>query len=200
MDTHEIQEFLASQNYDPGEVDGIMGPRTKAAIKAFQSDHGLTPDGIVGPQTLKAIASAEQNAQPDPQEPADGQADDLGNGSDDPLYVSGFPPGFPLPFPSYGRDDLATGDRQPYPPYGHDADSPGFYPMYGQDDPAQGYPLPIYGDDPEPGYGDPSVDRHYGRPGADDGYSDPYRPVQIPQPDDRFEDENDRQPRWGGTF
>jgi peptidoglycan hydrolase-like protein with peptidoglycan-binding domain len=32
-------------------ADGLDGPQTQAAIKAFQSSHGLTPDGIVGPLT-----------------------------------------------------------------------------------------------------------------------------------------------------
>jgi len=29
-------------------VDGINGPKTQAAILAFQQKHGLTPDGIPG--------------------------------------------------------------------------------------------------------------------------------------------------------
>jgi len=36
-------------------VDGIVGPGTEAAIRAFQQDHGLTPDGLAGPATWKAI-------------------------------------------------------------------------------------------------------------------------------------------------
>jgi peptidoglycan hydrolase-like protein with peptidoglycan-binding domain len=36
-------------------VDGIPGPKTTAAIKAFQSSHGITPDGIAGPITLAAL-------------------------------------------------------------------------------------------------------------------------------------------------
>lgn len=39
----------------PLVVDGISGPNTIAAIKAFQSSHGITPDGIVGPITLAAL-------------------------------------------------------------------------------------------------------------------------------------------------
>jgi hypothetical protein len=39
----------------PLTVDGISGPMTVAAIKAFQQSKGLTPDGIVGPLTLAAL-------------------------------------------------------------------------------------------------------------------------------------------------
>ena len=40
-----IQEALSEMGYDPGRADGIMGPRTAAAIRQYQEGHGLPIDG-----------------------------------------------------------------------------------------------------------------------------------------------------------
>lgn len=37
------------------DADGEDGPQTQAAVKAFQTAHGLTVDGVAGPDTVKAI-------------------------------------------------------------------------------------------------------------------------------------------------
>lgn len=55
MTVLEIQTALAVMGYDPGPLDGKDGPKTRAAVKAFQADRGLVVDGAVGPQTAKAL-------------------------------------------------------------------------------------------------------------------------------------------------
>lgn len=51
----QIQEALRYNGYYNGEIDGIFGENTKAAVRNFQRDSGLTADGIVGSKTLEAL-------------------------------------------------------------------------------------------------------------------------------------------------
>ena len=45
-----LQQLLRARKH-PVAVDGIFGPNTESAVKAFQKAQGLAADGIVGPQT-----------------------------------------------------------------------------------------------------------------------------------------------------
>jgi peptidoglycan hydrolase-like protein with peptidoglycan-binding domain len=40
-----VQAGLTQLGYDPGPIDGAMGPKTKYAIERYQRDHRLTVDG-----------------------------------------------------------------------------------------------------------------------------------------------------------
>lgn len=50
-----IQQELKDRGLYNGNVDGIFGSQTEAAVKRFQKQQGLTADGIAGPQTLKKL-------------------------------------------------------------------------------------------------------------------------------------------------
>ena len=50
-----LQAKLNELGYDCGTVDGIYGPKTLAAVKAYQTAKGLSVDGVVGSQTWNAL-------------------------------------------------------------------------------------------------------------------------------------------------
>ena len=51
----QIQTKLKRWGYYNGNIDGIYGSKTVAAVRSFQSKNGLTVDGIAGPITLQAM-------------------------------------------------------------------------------------------------------------------------------------------------
>jgi len=55
-----LQDLLRARNHPVG-VDGIFGPLTEAAVKAFQQGNGLAADGIVGPLTWPKLVVQVQN-------------------------------------------------------------------------------------------------------------------------------------------
>ena len=54
-EVRQIQTKLKRWGYYNGQIDGIFGSQTLAAVKWFQSKNGLTVDGIAGPKTLAAM-------------------------------------------------------------------------------------------------------------------------------------------------
>jgi peptidoglycan hydrolase-like protein with peptidoglycan-binding domain len=50
-----LQQRLAHLDFHPGRADGLFGPKTEAAVKAFQRKHELPASGIVGPKTWSAL-------------------------------------------------------------------------------------------------------------------------------------------------
>ena len=51
----DLQTRLSANGYDTGGVDGMLGSRTKQAIRAFQADKGLVPDGHATPGLLALL-------------------------------------------------------------------------------------------------------------------------------------------------
>ena len=47
MTTKQIQCLLTYLGYDPGEIDGMDGPKTQAALEAFRADYGMGAEGLV---------------------------------------------------------------------------------------------------------------------------------------------------------
>ena len=51
----EIQQALKNAGIYDGNVDGKIGPKSKKAIEAFQTQNGLKADGKVGRKTWKLL-------------------------------------------------------------------------------------------------------------------------------------------------
>ena len=47
MTVKQTQCLLAYLGYDPGQIDGVDGPKTQAALAAFRSDYGMGAEGLV---------------------------------------------------------------------------------------------------------------------------------------------------------
>jgi peptidoglycan hydrolase-like protein with peptidoglycan-binding domain len=51
----KVQEALKEKGQDPGAVDGIMGKKSRAALKAFQKANGIKVTGTVDDQTAEKL-------------------------------------------------------------------------------------------------------------------------------------------------
>lgn len=49
------QQALAAMRIDPGPIDGVMGPKTRDAIRAFQNQRRLAPSGELDANTRVAL-------------------------------------------------------------------------------------------------------------------------------------------------
>lgn len=56
----ELQTLLIARGHDIGEADGMIGSRTREALKAVQVELGLEPDGRAGQKALNALRAAVQ--------------------------------------------------------------------------------------------------------------------------------------------
>lgn len=60
----DLQYILQLRGFAPGAIDGDFGPKTKAAVIAFQKSNNLLQDGIVGSQTWTAMGYVWPSNQP----------------------------------------------------------------------------------------------------------------------------------------
>lgn len=54
-DVRKVQEALKDKGHDPGQADGIMGPRTQQALRAFQKEQGIQATGQLDQKTASAL-------------------------------------------------------------------------------------------------------------------------------------------------
>jgi peptidoglycan hydrolase-like protein with peptidoglycan-binding domain len=84
----QAQEKLMSEGFDPGAVDGHLGPQTQQGLKEFQASKGLEPSGQLDSQTIAALGldsdssaatggSAPDAAQPAPERAAEPAGSDV---------------------------------------------------------------------------------------------------------------------------
>jgi DNA invertase Pin-like site-specific DNA recombinase len=57
----EVQRRLRQLGYRPGPVDGLFGPRTRAATRWFQFKHGFEPTGRVSRTTLAVLQARSEH-------------------------------------------------------------------------------------------------------------------------------------------
>ena len=58
-DIEVVQRRLVELGYDSGAADGLFGPRTRAALQAFQWDRGLAATGQPARATLLALLDSQ---------------------------------------------------------------------------------------------------------------------------------------------
>jgi hypothetical protein len=51
----QAQTLLNEKGFNVGDVDGVLGPRTRRAVMAFQRQRGLEPSGQIDQQTATAL-------------------------------------------------------------------------------------------------------------------------------------------------
>jgi len=56
------QRKLDGLGYLPGNWDGLLGPRTRAALEAFQGDHGLLQTGQLTEETARMLGLRSETA------------------------------------------------------------------------------------------------------------------------------------------
>lgn len=51
----DAQVALRDAGYEPGRIDGVMGPKTQAAIREFQQSRGLPQTGMLDATTQRQL-------------------------------------------------------------------------------------------------------------------------------------------------
>ena len=59
----DAQRLLAGLGYDPGPADGVLRRQTRAALRAFQRDHGLDDHGRLTRETMRRLRRSWRRAE-----------------------------------------------------------------------------------------------------------------------------------------
>jgi len=51
----QLQQLLVRRGYDVGKIDGIIGEKTRAAVKEMQLKFGMPADSYPTPELLSAL-------------------------------------------------------------------------------------------------------------------------------------------------
>jgi peptidoglycan hydrolase-like protein with peptidoglycan-binding domain len=51
----KVQEALKEKGHDPGPIDGVMGPKTQEALRAFQQSNNLKATGRIDAETAQKL-------------------------------------------------------------------------------------------------------------------------------------------------
>lgn len=57
----EAQELLTELGYDPGPIDGLIGAKTRAAVRKAQEHFGVTPTGEISADLLEKLKHEGEN-------------------------------------------------------------------------------------------------------------------------------------------
>ena len=57
----EVQQMLHDLGYKPGKVDGLMGKKTRRAIRDFQKSHKLKSDGLLTQYLFQELYDSSSN-------------------------------------------------------------------------------------------------------------------------------------------
>src|SRR5919106_1578801 len=63
-DIREAQQALKAEGFDPGPIDGRLGPQTKAALSEYQTKENLKVTGRLDSQTKKRLVRGAPAASP----------------------------------------------------------------------------------------------------------------------------------------
>jgi pentapeptide MXKDX repeat protein len=86
------QQALKDKGADPGAIDGVMGPKTQAAVRDFQSKEGLKATGRLDPETMSKLgvqAKAGSSDAPSAMPSGSGRSGSSGSSTSSPTPPSG---------------------------------------------------------------------------------------------------------------